>query len=65
MQLADYISRDMELILLQWDAFAATLIPLTESLPLVTMRGQAKEGAAGVRAGRRRHPAACGGRGRI
>ena len=41
MRLADFISRDMEPILSQWEAYAATLLPVAENLDSSAIRGDA------------------------
>ena len=43
MRLADFILRDMEGILVEWEAFAATLFPAAASMTPLALRDHAKE----------------------
>jgi signal transduction histidine kinase len=43
MRLADFILRDMENILLEWEAFAGTLFPAAASMTPLDLRDEAKE----------------------
>ena len=43
MRLADFILRDMESILVEWEAFAATLFPAAASMTPLALRDHAKE----------------------
>lgn len=43
MRLADFISRDMEPILLQWKAYAATLLPVADNLDSLAICGEARQ----------------------
>jgi signal transduction histidine kinase len=43
MRLADFISRDMESILVEWEAFAATLFPAAASMTPLALRDEAKQ----------------------
>jgi signal transduction histidine kinase len=43
MRLADFILRDMETILAQWEAFAATLLPAAENMRSLALRDHAQE----------------------
>jgi type VI protein secretion system component VasF len=43
MRLADFILRDMENILAEWEAFAATLFPAAASMTSLTLRDDAKQ----------------------
>jgi signal transduction histidine kinase len=43
MRLADFILRDMESILVEWEAFAATLLPAAASMTPSALRDEAKE----------------------
>jgi signal transduction histidine kinase len=43
MRLADFILRDMETILAQWEAFAATLLPAAESMQSLALRDHAQQ----------------------
>jgi hypothetical protein len=43
MQLADFILRDMESILMEWEAFAATLLSGTASMTPLSLRDHAKQ----------------------
>ena len=43
MRLADFILRDMESILVEWEAFAATLFPAAASMTPLALRDEAKE----------------------
>jgi signal transduction histidine kinase len=43
MRLADFILRDMESILREWEAFAATLFPAAASMTPLALRDEAKE----------------------
>ena len=43
MRLADFILRDMESILAEWEAFAATLFPAAASMTPLALRDHAKE----------------------
>jgi hypothetical protein len=43
MRLADFILRDMESILGEWEAFAATLFPTAASMTPLALRDEAKE----------------------
>ena len=42
MRLADFISRDMEPILVQWEAFAATLLPAAANMGSLALRNHAQ-----------------------
>jgi hypothetical protein len=42
MRLADFILRDMESILVEWEAFAATLFPAAASMTSLALRDHAK-----------------------
>jgi hypothetical protein len=42
MRLADFISRDMEPILAQWEAFAATLMPAAANMESLALRNHAQ-----------------------
>lgn len=42
MRLADFILRDMEAILVQWEAFAATLLPAAASMQSLALRDHAQ-----------------------
>ncbi|WP_168787676.1 sensor histidine kinase [Paraburkholderia aromaticivorans] len=43
MRLADFISRDMEAILAQWEAFAATLLPAAANIESLGLRDHAQQ----------------------
>jgi signal transduction histidine kinase len=43
MRLADFILRDMESILVEWEAFASTLFPAAASMTPLTLRDHAKQ----------------------
>ncbi|MFL9912538.1 ATP-binding protein [Paraburkholderia sp. RL17-337-BIB-A] len=43
MRLADFISRDMDPILAQWEAFAATLLPAAANMESLALRDQAQQ----------------------
>jgi len=43
MRLADFILRDMESILVEWEGFAATLFPAAASMTPLALRGHAKQ----------------------
>ena len=43
MRLADFILRDMESILVEWEAFAASLFPAAASMTPLALRDEAKE----------------------
>ena len=43
MRLADFILRDMENILVEWEAFAGTLFPAAASMTPLALRDDAKE----------------------
>ena len=43
MRLADFILRDMETILGQWEAFAATLLPAAENMKTLALRDDAQQ----------------------
>ena len=43
MRLADFILRDMEAILVQWEAFAATLVPAAANLGASELRDHAEQ----------------------
>jgi signal transduction histidine kinase len=43
MRLADFISREMERILAQWEAFAATLLPAAENMGSLALRDHAHQ----------------------
>src|SRR5262245_551031 len=43
MRLADFILRDMESILVEWEAFAASLFPAAASMTPLALRDDAKE----------------------
>ncbi|KAB0631018.1 sensor histidine kinase [Burkholderia latens] len=43
MRLADFIVRDMEPILVQWEAFAATLLPAARSMDSLALRDHARQ----------------------
>ncbi len=43
MRLADFILRDMESILVEWEAFAGTLFPAAASMTPLALRDEAKE----------------------
>ena len=43
MRLADFILRDMESILVEWEAFAVTLFPAAASMTPLALRDEAKE----------------------
>ncbi|MGF6238606.1 signal transduction histidine kinase [Paraburkholderia sp. GAS38] len=43
MRLADYILRDMETILVQWEAFAATLLPAAVDMKSLALRDHAQQ----------------------
>jgi signal transduction histidine kinase len=43
MRLADFILRDMETILAQWEAFAATLLPAAENMRSLALRDHAQQ----------------------
>ena len=43
MRLADFISRDMEPILAQWEAFAATLLPAAANMESSALRDHAEQ----------------------
>src|SRR6476659_11424600 len=43
MRLADFILRDMETILAEWEAFAGTLFPAAASMTPLALRDEAKE----------------------
>ncbi|RKE24319.1 signal transduction histidine kinase [Paraburkholderia sp. BL23I1N1] len=43
MRLADFISRDGELILAQWEAFAATLLPAAANMESLALRNHAQQ----------------------
>ena len=43
MRLADFILRDMEGILVEWEAFAATLFPAAASMTPLALRDHAKQ----------------------
>ncbi|MEX3815052.1 ATP-binding protein [Paraburkholderia sp. BR13439] len=43
MRLADFISRDIELILAQWEAFAATLLPAAGKMGSLALRDHAQQ----------------------
>lgn len=43
MRLADFILRDMEAILAQWEAFAATLLPAATSMTSLALRDHAQQ----------------------
>ena len=42
MRLADFILRDMEIILGQWEAFAATLLPAAANMKSLALRDHAQ-----------------------
>ena len=43
MRLADFILRDMESIVVEWEAFAATLLPAAASMTPLALRDEAKQ----------------------
>ena len=43
MRLADFILRDMESIVVEWEAFAATLLPAAASMTPLALRNEAKQ----------------------
>ena len=43
MRLADFILRDMETILAQWEAFAGTLLPAAANMESLALRGNAQQ----------------------
>ena len=43
MRLADFILRDMESILVEWEAFAATMLPAAANMTPLALRDEAKE----------------------
>ena len=43
MRLSDFITRDMEFILVQWEAFAAKQLPAAASMPSLALRDHAKQ----------------------
>ena len=43
MRLADFILRDMEIILGQWEAFAATLLPAAANMKSLALRDHAQQ----------------------
>ncbi|HEU4925150.1 MAG TPA: sensor histidine kinase, partial [Burkholderiales bacterium] len=43
MRLADFIRRDMESILAQWEAFAATRLPAAASMASLELRDHAQQ----------------------
>jgi hypothetical protein len=43
MRLADFILRDMESILVEWEAFAATLFPAAASMTPLALRDEAQQ----------------------
>jgi hypothetical protein len=43
MRLADFILRDMESIMVEWEAFAGTLFPAAASMTPLALRDEAKE----------------------
>ena len=43
MRLADFILRDMESILVEWEAFAATILPAAANMTPLALRDEAKE----------------------
>jgi uncharacterized membrane protein YdfJ with MMPL/SSD domain len=43
MRLADFILRDIEIILGQWEAFAATLLPAAANMKSLALRDHAQQ----------------------
>jgi hypothetical protein len=43
MRLADFILRDMEIILVQWEEFAATLLPAATNMKSLALRDHAQQ----------------------
>ena len=43
MRLADFIVRDIETIVVQWEAFAATLLPAAANMQSLALRDHAQQ----------------------